>query len=193
MEVVELVERVSGVPETGLAARIRNGERAALREVYERTHQRLHRFALAMTGDADQAADALQETFAQFVQRPDQFDPARGSVEAFLYGILRNRLRQQRRQRRDLVQEFDWDDCEESGDNSLLDGLERSAQAAFVREAVLSLPSHYREVVSLIELEETSYEEAAEALGIPVGTIRSRLSRARGLLEKKLKEGGSPR
>lgn len=191
MEVVELVERVSGVSQTDFAARVRKGERSALREVYERTHQRLYRFALAMTGNADEAGDALQETFVQFVRRPDQFDPARGSVEAFLYGVLRNRLRQQRRQRRDLAQEFDWEDCEESGDESLLDGLQRSAQVAFVREAVLSLPSHYREVVLLIELEETSYEEASEALGVPVGTIRSRLSRARGLLEKKLKEGGA--
>lgn len=193
MEVVELVERVSGVGENDLAARIRRGERSALREVYDRTQQRLYRFALAMAGNADEAGDALQETFVQLVRRPEQFDPARGSIEAFLYGVLRNRLRQQRRQRRDFVQEFDWEECEETGDETLLEGMLRSAQVELVREAVLSLPTHYREVVVLIELEETSYDEAAEALGIPVGTIRSRLSRARGLLEKKLQEGGAKR
>ena len=58
MEVVELVERVSGVSQTDFAARVRKGERSALREVYERTHQRLYRFALAMTGNADEAGDA---------------------------------------------------------------------------------------------------------------------------------------
>jgi RNA polymerase sigma-70 factor (ECF subfamily) len=193
MKVVELVERVRGLSQSEFAARVQSGERAALREVYERTHQRLHRFALSMTGDADLAGDALQETFMQLIRRPDQFDPARGSIDAFLYGVLRNRLRQQRRDRRGMALEFDWEDCEESGDESLLDGLLRSAQVSLVREAILSLPSHYREVVSLIELEETSYDEAAEILGVPVGTIRSRLNRARALLEKKLKEGGMAR
>ncbi len=190
MEAVELVEAATGVAKLSFAERVRQGERSALREVYERNHQRLYRFALAMTGSADMAADALQETFVALVRSPGQYDPERGSVEAFLYGILRNRLRQLRRERRDLAQEFDWEDNVENGAEDLLEGLTRTAQVAAVREAILSLPPHYREVVTLIELEETRYEDAAEILDLPVGTIRSRLSRARGLLEKKLKAGG---
>ncbi len=178
------MEIVRGWSSPSFAERVRQGERGALREVYERTHQRLYRYALAMSGCADAASDALQETFVEFVRRPEQFDPQRGSVEAFLYGVLRNRLRQARREHRN----FDWQDVEEEGDASLLEGLERAAQVECVREAVLALPPHYREVVTLCELEELSYDEAGQVLGVPVGTIRSRLSRARALLEKKLRE-----
>lgn len=188
MVVVELVERLSGWNQLDFASRVQAGDRAALREVYERTHQRLHRFALAMSGDGEMAADALQETFVTLVHRPELYDPRRGTIEAYLYGVLRNRLRELRRKARDHHREFDWEDCEETGDDTLLEGIERRFHAECVKQAVLALPSHYREVVLLVELEECSYDEASEILGLPVGTIRSRLNRARGLLEKKLKE-----
>jgi RNA polymerase sigma-70 factor (ECF subfamily) len=171
--------------ETSWEERVRRGEPAELRAVYEATRDRLYRFALAMSGDRDLAADALQETFVALLRNPERFDPARGTIEAFLFGILRNRLRVERRETR----EFDSaGECEETGDDDLLESYERQEQVALVREAVSTLPAPYREALTLCDLEELSYEEAAGLLGTPVGTIRSRLSRARGLLAKKLRE-----
>jgi RNA polymerase sigma-70 factor (ECF subfamily) len=70
--------------------------------------------------------------------------------------------------------------------------LVRSENIERVRQAVLSLPADYREAVVLCELQEFSYEEAAHVLGCPVGTIRSRLHRARTMLADKLRELQQP-
>jgi RNA polymerase sigma-70 factor (ECF subfamily) len=59
-----------------------------------------------------------------------------------------------------------------------------------VRQAILALPAHYREVVVLCSLHEMNYEQAAEAIGCPVGTVRSRLHRARAMLIDKLRDWG---
>ncbi|MDX2268985.1 MAG: RNA polymerase sigma factor [Bryobacter sp.] len=185
---MELVASLKATAQPDFAERIRQGERAALREAYERTHQRLYRFALAMSGDPEAAADALQETFVALLREPGQFDPHKGSLEAFLYGILRNRLREWRRKK--AGGEVPWEEEEQSelGQETLLEGLSRKSRNEAVRAAILALPEHYREVVTLVELEEMTYEESAAVLGLPVGTVRSRLSRARGHLEKSLRE-----
>jgi RNA polymerase sigma-70 factor, ECF subfamily len=105
-------------------------------------------------------------------------------VAAFLYGIARNLiLRRLEREGRYHPES----DCENfAGDSSVLDDLTRSESIEHVRRAVLSLPPTYREVVVLCDLQETSYEDAAVALDCPIGTVRSRLNRARGMLARKL-------
>ena len=71
--------------------------------------------------------------------------------------------------------------------------LDRRQAVEAVRQAVLTLPEHYREVVVLVELQGLPYEEVAAALSCPVGTVRSRLHRARALLAQRLRgRGGSP-
>ncbi len=113
------------------------------------------------------------------------FDSRRGSLMAYLYGIARNFVR------RHLERSRAWDSFEDSGDEPVslddpLVELTRRETIDGVREAILSLPPNYREVVVLCELQELSYQEAAAVLGCAVGTIRSRLHRARAMLIGKL-------
>ena len=71
--------------------------------------------------------------------------------------------------------------------NHFIDGLERAEIGEMLREAVLKLPDHYREPITLCDLEGKSYSEAAVLLDCPVGTVRSRLNRARSILLEKLR------
>ena len=97
--------------------------------------------------------------------------------------MVRNRLRSARRSERE-------EPLEEDGavDEELLVHLEREQRVAAGRGAILGLPEYYREVVVLCGMEAFSYEDAASALGIPLGTVRSRLNRAKQQLKLRLIE-----
>jgi RNA polymerase sigma-70 factor (ECF subfamily) len=157
------------------------GREEQFTELYQRRQGGVYRFVLQMSGSAELAEDVTQETFLTLLQSGGRYDAARGSVAAFLYGIARNLL--MRRLERDRHYEPEEDS---TADGDLLEDLTRTESIERVRQAVLSLPPVYREAVVLCDLQETSYEEAAAALDCPVGTVRSRLNRARGMLARKL-------
>ena len=120
------------------------------------------------------------------------FDPARGSVSAFLFGVARNHVLRRLRVEHLLAPLSDDSDDDApflppSSDLCPLDDLTSAETIESVRKAVLSLPSKYREVVVLCELQDVSYGETAEILGCAIGTVRSRLHRARALLLEKLR------
>lgn len=152
------------------------------RVLYSNHYSRLYRFGLAFSGSESRAAEAVQEAFLDLIRNPGQYDPQRGTPVSLLFGMVRNRLRHVRRLEREeaLVED-------EAADEDLLLNLERAERVSAVRDAILGLPEHYREVVLLCEIEECSYEDCAHALGLPVGTVRSRLSRARQQLKLRLK------
>jgi len=152
------------------------------RALYASHYPRLYRFGLAFSGSESRAAEAVQEAFLDLIRNPQQYDPRRGTPLSFLFGMVRNRLRRARRMEREeaLIED-------ETTDEDLLLNLERAERVSAVRDAILGLPEHYREVVLLCEIEECSYEDCADALGLPIGTVRSRLSRARGQLRLRLK------
>ena len=170
--------------EQQLLARLLKGDEEAFAALYRARHGAICRFALQMTGRRELAEDVTQETFLALALHGKRYDASRGSVLAFLYGIARNlvlkRLEKERPEGSEtIVEEF-------AGDDDVLGDLTRRESIDEVRRAVLSLPPVYREAVVLCELGDASYEEAALALGCPVGTVRSRLSRARAMLAKKL-------
>lgn len=149
--------------------------------LYRRRQGGVFRFALQMSGSVEVAEDVTQETFLALLQHGHRYDSERGSVAAFLYGIARNiLLRRFERERRYEPEADSVAECD------LLEDLTRTESIERVRQAVVSLPAVYREVVVLCDLQETSYEEAAGILDCPLGTIRSRLNRARGMLARKL-------
>jgi RNA polymerase sigma-70 factor (ECF subfamily) len=204
----------------GLVRRMIAGDEEAFSLLYRRRHPSIYRFALHMSGNTAVAEDVTQEVFMALIRDTKRFDPARGTVGGFLYGIARNHLRKRWEQDRRLVQLIDENDSSalngsEYGHGSGVNGngfragasapangngnghhtvpLSRDEFASLetigrVRQAIGTLPENYREVVVLCELEELSYEEAAAALDCPVGTVRSRLHRARALLVEKLRE-----
>ncbi|MEW6209724.1 MAG: RNA polymerase sigma factor [Acidobacteriota bacterium] len=166
------------------------GDENALTTLYRRRQGAIYRFALQMSGCPAVAEDVTQEVFIRMMCDPQSYDPSRGSVAAYLYGIARNQVLRRLRRDQNHVQ---IDDEEETVHESLiaesdpLGDLTRGEAIESLRQAVLALPEHYREAVVLCDLHEMSYQESASALGCSVGTIRSRLHRGRALLAAKLR------
>ena len=168
------------------------GDEEALALLYRRRQGSVYRFALQMSGSKPIAEDVTQEVFLFLMREGHVFDPARGSLNAFLLGVARNHVLRRMRVDHFLTPIGDDDDTDVSLSVSQtevrpLDDLARAETIELVRKAVLSLPAKYREVVVLCELQDVSYGEAAEILGCAIGTVRSRLHRARALLLAKLR------
>lgn len=157
------------------------GDEAAFTALYRRRQGAVYRFALHMSGEAAVSEDVTQEVFLAVLEGGGRFDPSRGTLLSFLYGIARNLVlrRLEKEQPEELVEE-------PAADDDVLDDLTRRETIEAVRSAVLSLPTQYREAVVLCDLGNASYEDAAAALDCPVGTVRSRLSRGRAMLGHKL-------
>jgi len=191
-----------------LLRRMLAGDEDSFTFLYRRRHPAIYRFALHMSGNVAVAEDVTQEVFITLIRDAKKFDPARGTLSGFLFGIARNHLRRRWEQDRHstaLPNDADELDtllaaCAGAGKGSHSNGngngrgpflVSRDEFASLetvgrVRQAIGTLPQNYREAVILCELEEMSYEEAAAALNCPVGTVRSRLHRARALLAEKL-------
>lgn len=193
-----MMTQATEITNDGLLRRIIAGDEEAFKLLYRRTQPAIYRYALRMSGNPAMAEDVTQEVFMALIRDTKRFDPSRGTLGGFLFGVARNHLRKRWEQERRSVPLAA--DVEESGlpsparpnGNGFPAGaheeLVSSETAARVREAIATLPENYREAVVLCELEEMSYEEAAAALDCPIGTVRSRLHRARTMLMEKLRE-----
>lgn len=170
--------------EQDLLKRLLKGDEEAFAALYRARSSAIGRFAFQMTGRPDWAEDIMQEAFLALALHGKRYDPSRGSVAAFLYGIARNLVL--KRIEKEHAEDVETALEEFAGDEDVLGDLTRRESIDEVRRAVLSLPPVYREAIVLCELGEASCEDAAFALGCPVGTVRSRLSRARAMLAKKL-------
>ena len=219
---------IETIDEGLLLRRMVAGDEAAFTLLYRRKHPAIYRFALHMSGNAAIAEDVTQEVFMTLIRDAKRFDPARGTLGGFLFGVARNHLRRRWEQERNSVplpesaDELDAMMTRSSpgrvggkiGTSGYANGngnghangngngngaglsaymLHRDDFASLenvtrVRQAIATLPENYREVVVLCELDELSYEEAAAALDCPVGTVRSRLHRARAILVEKLRD-----
>ena len=172
---------------------MRAGDEEALEALYRRRQPSIYRFALQMCGSQELAEDITQEVFMVLMREAHTFDPIRGSLSAFLMGIARHHvLRRLRRERFYVSMDEAPDNCTLSSQVFVstvgpLDEMSRTEAIEAVRRAVLALPERYREVVVLCDLQEMSYGETAEILGCAIGTVRSRLHRARALLIEKLR------
>lgn len=183
-----------------LLQRARTGDEEAFTRLYQRLRGVVYRFARQMSGSASLAEDVTQEVFLILLRKAELFDPQRGALSTYLIRIARNEIL--RRLGRDQAYVFLDDEAQEESasprenlDEKLivrsnpLGNLVRNEEIEAVRQAVLGLPLHYREVVVLCELEELTYTEAAALLGCAIGTVRSRLHRARALLKQRLRLG----
>jgi RNA polymerase sigma-70 factor (ECF subfamily) len=169
-----------------------SGDEEAFAALYERFKSPVYRFALHMSGSASLAEDITQDSFITLVEEGGKFDETKGQVLSFLLGIARNFVRRAYRSQArsaSLVTENERGEEVElalEGSHDTVAEVLRGETVDLVREAVQSLPVHYREVVVLCDLCEMSYAEASAQLECNLGTIRSRLNRAHTLLAKKL-------
>lgn len=170
---------------------------AAMSALYRRHSNAVYRFACMIAPTTEIAGDAMQEAFIWLAgDGAAKWSAEKGSVAALLCGVARNHvLRMQTADARFLLPEDDEAfaaivDNQETAE-SLPDGfaeLDAREREAAMHEALSALPHEFREVVVLVEFEEFSYEEAAATIGCPIGTVRSRLNRAKARLREHLAE-----
>jgi RNA polymerase sigma-70 factor (ECF subfamily) len=177
--------------------RIRSGDEEAFAALFRQRQAAIYRFALHMSGSMPAAEDVVQEVFLVLLREECGFDPERGTLSGYLFGIARKLvLRHVERSRSDVALESGLDDAalpELAANDDTLAALTEREGIEALRRAVQALPRRYREVVILCDLEEVDYADAAIVLGCPIGTVRSRLHRARGLLLDKLNQERNPR
>jgi RNA polymerase sigma-70 factor, ECF subfamily len=165
------------------AALAGNGE--AMAALYRRHGGLVYRFTLQMSRNEAVSEEITQEVFLALLSQMDRFDAGRGALSTWLCGIARRQLWKHLK-RNSAAATFDLDEegaaelpCPGDGPAEL---LLRSEAVAVVRAGMDELPPMLREVVILCALEEMSYEQAAQVLEVPVGTVRSRLHRAKARL-----------
>jgi RNA polymerase sigma-70 factor, ECF subfamily len=145
----------------------------------------LRRFALSLCRRPDLADDLVQTTAERAFAARDRFDPAT-RLDAWLFRILRNAWIDQTRRTKTQGTTVDIDDAPDAG---LVDGtknIEDTLMLRTVEAAMAALPTDQREVMMLICVEDLSYKEAAAILDVPIGTVMSRLARARLAISSKL-------
>jgi len=178
--------------DTDLLRQMRSGTAAAFQVLYRRHQGPLFRFAVLRCGSPDTAADVVQEVFMGLLTGSLHFDPARGALPNFLYGVARKLILRQEhpRHREESLAEPEEDDdtCLDpaSEEHEPLARLLSDEVAEQVRRAIALLPPHYRDAVILYELHELSYLEIADICQVDIGTVRSRLSRGRAAMAKRL-------
>ena len=181
--------------DTELLRQMRAGAAAAFEALYLRHQGPLFRFAVLRCGSAANAADVVQEVFMGLLTGSVKFDPMRGLLQNFLFGVARNLvMKHEQLRQRDAVLLDAGDDGDGDGDDG--DCSDEAAgplacmlgneQAEAVRRALALLPPHYRDVVILYEMHDLSYLDIAAICQLDIGTVRSRLSRGRAALVKRL-------
>jgi len=195
-----LDNRMNGGTDGELLGRAVAGDSDSLGRLYDRWHSTVYRFALRMSGMPALAEDVTQDVFIALVNDGAQYE-GRGKFSSYLISIARHRTLYRLQQERRFTS---ISPAEEDGDADNFESqhlppdsrweiaadpfadLSRTEIVGMVRQAIMALPLRYREVVLLCHLHEMSYVETAEIIGVEIGTVCSRLYRARGLLAQRL-------
>jgi RNA polymerase sigma-70 factor (ECF subfamily) len=170
---------------------LRNGNERAYRCLMEQERDRIYRFVLNIVHDADEAESVVQETFAEAYRQIDRFR-GEAKVSTWLFSIARHLaygvLRKSKRHSYVAHDAIEYLHAKGGGERSgeSMGLVERAERKRLVHAALQELPSHYRRVVELRDLEERSTAETAEKLGLTSVNVRVRLHRARKELESYL-------
>ncbi|NML62740.1 RNA polymerase sigma factor [Massilia sp. RP-1-19] len=178
------------IPDAELLRQMRSGTAAAFQALYRRHQGPLYRFAVLRSGSPDTAADVVQEVFMGVLTDALRFDPLRGQLQHFLFGVARKLIlrHEQARGRTGSLPETGDGDEDADGDSNAepLARMLSNELADDVRRALAQLAPHYRDALILYEMHDLSYQEIAAICQVDIGTVRSRLSRGRALLAKRL-------
>ena len=152
--------------------RLGRGDLAAFEGFYHAHSRRLRAFLRMYMGNTPAVEDVAQEAFVQIWRHPNGFNPGKSTLKAYLFGIARKRAADW------------WRHHEESVTSSVEPQFDGTESPVLIRDAIARLQPELRSVLWLREVDGYSYEELAEILGIPLGTIKSRLFAAREELRK---------
>ena len=187
---------IDPAPDLDLMRKMRAGDAEAFTALYRRHQGPVYRFALLRSGSPDVAADIVQEIFLGLFTNKIQFDPNRGALSSFLFGVARNLLlkRDEREHRYVAIPDQEDDDAlapiDPNPEPAAILFARRETEA--VHGALRQIAPHYRDVLILYELHDLSYVEIAGVCGIDIGTVRSRLSRARARMADLLQDFRPP-
>ncbi|MCD6416366.1 MAG: sigma-70 family RNA polymerase sigma factor [Planctomycetes bacterium] len=179
-----------------LVAQVREGDAEAFGRLVRKHQDYVYNAVYHMVGDDQDAEDLAQEVFVRAYNGLAGFE-ARARFTTWLYGILLNTVRSywRRQARRSVVSlGFDGDEPNEPGaqlpaeDAGPLEAALQNEEIRMVRRAIGELEDELREIIVLRDMQGLPYDELAEALRIPAGTVKSRLHRARGRLKEKLED-----
>jgi RNA polymerase sigma-70 factor, ECF subfamily len=175
--------------EKRLLVGLREKKGTAFLDLYDRYQGIVFRFLLHMTGSNTVAEDLTQELFVSILKSFEKdtvlsgFNADKGCLEGYLIGFARNLARRShsagQRWTSLGAQEITYEP-------TVLEEISSRSEVQRLRQAILDLPAAYREVVILCGLEEKSYQDVAQILGRPVGTVASRFNRGRMVLAKRL-------
>lgn len=159
-----------------MIAAARAGDPAAQAWLIRRWTPPIHRFALRMLADEQDARDATQDCLVKVLRNLDRYDPSR-KFSTWVFGIARNTCIDEHRRRRRRA----WDEPGDlpSEDPTPLQEISRAQRAERLQNALDDLPPMYREVLVLYHFEHLKYQEIADILEIPIGTVMNRIFRAR--------------
>ncbi len=170
-----------------LLQRARRGDERAFSQLFAAHQRSIFRYAAYMCGK-ETADDVVQDTFLAVLRQSSRHDTPAGTIGGYLFGIARHLvLKRLGVRREELVEDISSvSDAVVAEDANVFDDLSRAETIEAVRAAIRSLPPAYREVIVLCELQDMDYAAAAALIECPVGTLRSRLHRARALLVTRL-------
>jgi RNA polymerase sigma-70 factor (ECF subfamily) len=178
-----------GPSDAELLERIRAGGEDAFIELYRRRKHDVFRFAYALARSASIAQDVTQDVFLSVLEHAARYDEGKGTVRAWLFGCARHividRFRSDGPLARGAARE---EEVACKGEDEVL----RDQQVRRLHAEIMRLPFEFRETLVLCELAELSYAETATVLACPIGTVRSRLHRARAILAEGLGAADSP-
>lgn len=184
------------MPETELIKRCKDGDRNAFNELFAMYENKVINIAYGMLSDREDAYDAAQEVFIKVYKNIASFKE-NSSLSTWIYRITSNTCNDILRKRQRSVGTVSINSTydEEEKDMELKDTAPTPAEFAemtetqrAVREAISELSDEYREVITLCDIEDLSYDEISGIINCPVGTVKSRINRARNALKKKLSE-----
>ena len=183
-----------------LAARARDGDQDAFEQLVRDNEKRIYTLALRMTGSREDALDLAQDAFFQAWKALPTFQ-GESSFATWLYRLATNlcldHLRAQKRRTQSMGPALSLDDAENGpvqvADQQLQpqEAVERSERRRALERGLASLPDHHRQVLIMRELSGLSYQEIAQVLDLDLGTVKSRIARARLSLRKILLEDGN--
>ena len=177
--------QVSDPADKELLARVKANDTTAFSVLVDRYKVRLFNLIYRMLRNREEAEDILQETFLRVFRERERYDPTY-SFSTWIYTIALNLCRNELKRRKkikffgiDLIKDDRRYAVEESGNKNCL--------SSTLEKAIASLPDKYRTAFLLREVNQLSYEEMSQSLSIPLGTVKSRVNRARLMLRERLK------